>query len=49
MTYECGRCGRRLKPNMWVYSTWTGNRYCWPGEGCMKKNARRTKRVKVGA
>lgn len=30
----CGECGRKLK--QWVYSRATGNRYCWPGEGCHK-------------
>jgi len=36
VVHRCGKCGRRLKTNRWVYSRWTGNRYCWPGEGCDK-------------
>lgn len=33
-TYACGKCGRRLKQNRWIYSRTTGARYCWPGTGC---------------
>jgi DNA-directed RNA polymerase subunit RPC12/RpoP len=32
--YHCSRCSRRLRPQRWVYSHFTGSRYCWPGEGC---------------
>lgn len=32
--YLCARCGRRLKREHFVYSSHTGLRYCWPGEGC---------------
>jgi len=39
--YRCGKCSRRLKPNHWIFSRFTGNRYCWPGEGCTKKRAKR--------
>ena len=34
--HRCGRCNRRLRQDHWVYSTHTGKRYCWPGEGCHK-------------
>lgn len=30
-------CDRRLKKLRYIYSTWTGEHYCWPGEGCDKK------------
>lgn len=33
---KCGKCGRRLKVGHWIYSHFTGERYCWPGEGCAK-------------
>jgi hypothetical protein len=32
--YTCDRCGRKLKPERWIYSSHTGKRYCWPGAGC---------------
>lgn len=32
--HRCAKCGRRLRKERWVYSRHTGNRYCWPGEGC---------------
>src|SRR5437899_12981829 len=32
--YTCGLCGRKLKPEHYIYSSATGARYCWPGEGC---------------
>lgn len=35
-TYACGCCGRKLKTDRYVYSSYTGNRYCWPGEGCAR-------------
>lgn len=33
--FRCARtgCNRRLKKDHYVYSSFTGNRYCWPGEG----------------
>ena len=34
-TYHCALCGRKLKPGRWVFSRFTGARYCWPGE-CRK-------------
>ena len=34
--YHCAICGRRLSPERWVYSRFTGNRFCWPGE-CRKR------------
>jgi len=36
-TYCCGQCGRELKNEHWIYSRFTGARYCWPGEGCATK------------
>jgi hypothetical protein len=35
--YRCARCDRELEPERWVYSHHTGARYCWPGEGCNRK------------
>jgi hypothetical protein len=29
--YKCDRCGRRLKDGRWVYSRFTGHRYCFAG------------------
>ncbi len=34
----CARCGRRLKNGHWIFSTFTRNHYCWPGEGCQRKS-----------
>ena len=34
--YRCDKCNRRLKKDHWIFSTFTRNRYCWPGEGCQK-------------
>jgi hypothetical protein len=36
-TYSCAYCGRRLKDERWIYSTFTRNRYCWPTEGCWRR------------
>jgi hypothetical protein len=38
--YTCARCGRKLKTGRWVYSRFTGFRYCWPGTGCAKARRR---------
>src|SRR5437899_2383336 len=35
--YTCGVCGRKLKPEHYIYSSATGARYCWPGEGCDRR------------
>ena len=32
--YTCACCQRRLKKDRWIWSHWTKNRYCWPGQGC---------------
>ena len=32
--YRCAVCRRKLRPERWVFSSHTGNRYCLPGEGC---------------
>jgi len=29
--YRCARCGRRLKVGQYVYSKFTGQRYCFAG------------------
>jgi hypothetical protein len=34
--FSCGCCGRRLPAERYIYSRWTGSRYCWPGE-CRKR------------
>lgn len=34
--YRCAHCKRRLRHGRWVYSKFTGNRYCPPGWGCAK-------------
>ncbi len=34
MSHTCAICTRKLEDQEWVYSAWTGNRYCLPGEGC---------------
>lgn len=34
---RCGICQRRLRNNRWVYSKFSRNHYCMPGEGCQKK------------
>jgi hypothetical protein len=36
VVHRCGKCNRKLKEGRWIYSRFTGNRYCWPGEGCEK-------------
>jgi hypothetical protein len=33
--YRCAQCGRRLPQDEWVYSRFTGNRYCLEGK-CKK-------------
>jgi hypothetical protein len=35
-TFRCFHCGRKLKDGRWVFSRFTGNRYCLPYEGCAK-------------
>ena len=30
--YRCAQCGRRLPQDEWVYSRFTGNRYCLEGK-----------------
>lgn len=42
--HQCGKCGRRVRVERCVYSRWTRERYCFPGEGC-----ERAKRKKVKA
>jgi len=42
-SYRCGCCGKRLKADQWIYSRWTGNRYCTDLDACTK----RTKRLKA--
>jgi DNA-directed RNA polymerase subunit RPC12/RpoP len=34
--YRCARCGRKLKPDRYIYSRFTGNRYCFIGH-CRKR------------
>jgi hypothetical protein len=29
--FNCARCGRKLKDGRWVYSRFTGHRYCFAG------------------
>ena len=41
----CDRCGKRLKPNVWIYSRFTGARYCTDINAC----DRRAKKVKKAA
>jgi hypothetical protein len=33
--FRCGKCGRQLPENRYVYSRFTGERYCYEGE-CKK-------------
>lgn len=42
--YCCGQCGRKLPHEQWVFSSHTGNRYCWPGHGCWTPAARAAQR-----
>jgi hypothetical protein len=35
--YSCAQCGRRLPQEEWVYSRFTGNRYCLEGQCKAKK------------
>lgn len=37
--YHCALCGKRLKENQWIYSRFTGNRYC-PND-CKPKRKRK--------
>lgn len=30
--YRCAKCSRKLPVERYVYSRFTGSRYCWPGE-----------------
>jgi hypothetical protein len=39
--FACGCCGRRLPAERYVYSRWTGSRYCWPGECRKRKGGRK--------
>lgn len=39
--YHCAMCGRALEPNHWIYSSHTGARYCYVGEGCWLKSKKR--------
>lgn len=50
--FKCDRCGRTLPYGIdddgnrfqkWIKSTFTGKRYCWPGEGCGKVKLKRRK------
>lgn len=44
----CGCCGRTLRKKQgkphWIYSTFTGARYCWPGEGCNRSKPNGSRR-----
>lgn len=39
--YRCALCGRRLREGAYVYSRWTGNRYCATID-CKTKRKRRS-------
>lgn len=39
--YHCGCCGQKLKADRWIYSRWTGNRYCWDMTACIARRKRR--------
>ena len=46
--YTCACCGKRLKPDQWIYSRWTRNRYCWEVVPCLeraRKKRRSTRRL----
>jgi hypothetical protein len=45
-SYHCDHCGRRLKPDQWIYSRWTGSRYCTDLNACTKR-AKRSKTKQV--
>lgn len=37
-------CGRELTGERWIYSSQTGKRYCWTGEGCWKWSSKKSRR-----
>jgi hypothetical protein len=42
--HRCAVCGRKLKADHYVYSRWTKQRYCWPGEGHDRRKATKGER-----
>lgn len=46
-TYCCALCGRQLPTDRWIYSRFTGSRYCWPGE-CRKYRRNRATNLNGG-
>lgn len=39
--FRCAKCGRKLPVEQYVYSRFTGQRYCWPG-ACKAKRKEAT-------
>ncbi len=35
--YVCARCSRPLRNNAWIFSRFTGNRYCPDLDACAKR------------
>jgi hypothetical protein len=38
---QCARCGRYLSEGRWVYSSYTGNRFCIDDRACRRRTKRR--------
>jgi len=43
--YPCARCGRHSVADTMVYSTWTGNRFCFDLRACERRAKRRSSRA----
>lgn len=37
MSVVCDRCGRKLKQGEWIYSRFTGKRYCADLKACKER------------
>ncbi len=42
--YVCARCSRPLRNNAWIFSRFTGNRYCPDMDACAKRARRAVSR-----
>lgn len=44
---KCGRCGKRLKPETWVFSRHTRSHYCRDLVACGKRAKRKSPHVRT--
>jgi hypothetical protein len=46
VTYSCARCGKQLRNEQWLYSSWTKNRYCLNIDSCGRRARRAVRAIR---